>query len=165
VIVGVALVLAGCSIGTPSSTTRLSGTGSASTATRTSTTVPGHSLRIIVQPVNDHVSPDASVLQPTTCVLRGSEATAAGIYSGFVAQGYLRVGDVVELYVYTEPMPGYPEGLQLGVLSSERPAAVVAGTGASWTTTVPVNLTLGTPAVCAVTVQATHQFEGASNAY
>jgi hypothetical protein len=118
-----------------------------------------------VQPVVDHVSLDASVLQPTSCVLNGSEVTATGTYNGFVAQSYLRVGDVVELYVYTGPMSGYPQGIQLGVLSAEKPAAVVAGNGGAWTTTVPLNLTLGTPAVCAVTVQATHQFEGAPNAY
>ena len=162
--VGVALALAGCSTGGASGHAGTSATAPASSAVSASTAVARQSLRIIVQPVNDQVSLSASVLQPTACVLTGSEVMATGTYNGFVAQGYLRVGDVVELYVYTEPMSGYPQGLQLGMLSSERPA-VVAGTGGSWTTTVALNITLGTPAVCAVTVQATHQFEGASNAY
>jgi hypothetical protein len=118
-----------------------------------------------VQPVTDHVSGPATILVPSSCVITGSTATVTGSYNGFVAQSYLRVGDVVELYVYTAVNPGYPHGIQLASLSSEHPASVDAGTGGSWTTTAPINLSLGVPVRCGVTVQATHQFEGAPNNY
>ncbi|HZU79605.1 MAG TPA: hypothetical protein VE991_06785 [Acidimicrobiales bacterium] len=149
-------------------------TTTSTTAAATGTPDAGTSLPIGVQAVDDGVSPPASILAPVSCRLSGSLVTAQGSYTGAVSEGYLRVGDVVELYVYSSPVAGLPQGVQLGALSSERPAQVGLGpTGASttgpgavsWTTTVPIETAAGTPARCAVTVQATHQFEGAPNAY
>ena len=121
-------------------------------------------LPIAVQPTNDGVSDPATVLIPSSCVLRGSTVTATGSTS-FVAQGYLRLGDVVELYVYAAPSSGYPNGYQLGYLSQEKAPYVKVGSGGTWTVTVPLDTSLGTPARCAVTVQATHQMEDAPSAY
>jgi hypothetical protein len=98
-------------------------------------------------------------------VINNSVATAAGGYNGFVGEDVHRVGDVVELYVYTAPMMGYPQGLQIGLLSEEKPAPAESGMGGTWTSTVPLALSYGAPSVCRVTLQSTHQFEGAPNAY
>ena len=133
-------------------------------ATTTAATGSATSLPIRVEATNDGVSPSATVLAPSSCHLSDSTATATGGYGGFVAEDYHRVGDVVELYVYTAPTPGYPDGIQVGELSSEKPALVASGSASTWTSTVPVG-SLGSPTRCAVTVQATHQFEGAPNAY
>lgn len=98
-------------------------------------------------------------------MLSGATVRATGGYSGFVGTGYLRVGDVVELYVYTAPGPGYSSGIQLGELSQERAPYVEGGSGGTWTVTVPLDTSLGSPARCAVTVQATHQVEDSPSAY
>jgi hypothetical protein len=121
-------------------------------------------LPIAVQSTNDGVSDTATVLMPLSCVLSRSSVTATGSAS-FVAQGYLRLGDVVELYVYTAPSSGYPDGYQLGYLSQEKAPYLEGGSGGTWTVTVPLDTTLGTAARCAVTVQATHQIEDAPSAY
>lgn len=126
----------------------------------------GLQLPIRWQPVNDGVSLDADILRPTRCSLTGDLVTAAGTFVGFVSQFYLRVGDVVELYVYSAPIAGYPSGIQLAVLSEEVPPHIPGGQGGSWLVKVPIDLTLGYhPERCGVTVQATHQFEGSGNAY
>jgi hypothetical protein len=128
-------------------------------------TVAARTVPIGVQRVNDRVSSPATILHPTSCVVEGSSVIATGTFNGFVPQIYLRVGDVVELYVYAAPVSGYPKGVQLALLSSEKPAAIRGGSGTAWTIRTPLDLSLGSPHRCAVTVQATHQFEGAGNAY
>lgn len=128
------------------------------------TTLSGQTLPIAVQPTSDGASDTSTVLMPTSCVLRGSTVTATGTTS-FVAEGYLRLGDVVELYVYSAPASGYPDGYQLGYLGQEKAPYLAGGSGQSWTATVPVDTSLGAPVRCAVSVQATHQFEDAPSAY
>lgn len=120
-------------------------------------------LPTAVQPVNDGSSPAANILVPTSCRLSGDTVTAEGKYDGLVTQDFYRVGDIVVLYVYTSPIWGYPQGTQLAILSQENVERV--GWAQSWIVRAPLDLSLGHPARCAVTVQATHQFEGASNAY
>ena len=79
-------------------------------------------------------------------------------------QGYLRYGDVVELYVYTAPSPpGYDQGLQVVGLSSEK-VFPIAGNG-PWLVTGTIDPQIGVPRSCLVAVQATHAFMGAGNAY
>jgi hypothetical protein len=97
-------------------------------------------------------------------MLRGSTVTASGTTSN-VSEGYLRLGDVVELYVYTAPSSSYPNGIQLGYLSEEKAPYIEGGSGGAWTVSVPLDTSLGTPATCAVTVQATHQIENSPSAY
>jgi hypothetical protein len=81
----------------------------------------------------------------------------------FYAESNVRVGDVVELYVYSGPGATSPNGTQLADLGSERPVPV-DGTGA-WRVTVPLDPELGQAAAqCLVAVQSTHAFMGAGNA-
>jgi hypothetical protein len=120
-------------------------------------------LPISVQPVNDGVSGTALILAPKTCQLSAGQVVAVGKYRWPVSEGYLRVGDVVELYVYSQARRGYPRGVQLAKLSQE--SRVSIGTQRRWSIKVPVELFLGSAKRCAVTVQATHQFEGAPNSY
>ena len=122
-------------------------------------------LPIKWQSVSDRISSGADILSPIRCALSANIATASGTYRGFVPEDYLRVGDVVELYVYSRPVPGFRSGIQLGVLSKESSPHVTGGHGGSWSAQVPVDRALGRPARCAVTVQATHQREEAGNAY
>jgi hypothetical protein len=122
-------------------------------------------LPIHWQPVSDRVSPDADILRPSSCSLSGELVTASGSFIGFVPQIYLRIGDVVELYVYTAARAGYPSGIQLGLLSREEPPNIPGGQGGPWLVKVPIDPALGHPERCAVTIQATHQFEGSGNAY
>ena len=147
----------------PSESATTTTTSSTTTTVPSTTTSPGQMIPIAVQPTNDQVSPPASVLMPSSCVLRGSTVTATGT-TGFVPEIYRREGDVVELYVYTAPQFGFSNGIQLGYLGNEKPPLVGYGSGI-WTVSVQMDTSLGTPAQCAVTVQATHQGEGAPNAY
>ena len=66
-----------------------------SLTTTSTTTSPGQMLPIAVQSTNDGVSETATVLMPSSCVLSDSMVTATG-RTGFVANGYPRLGDVVE---------------------------------------------------------------------
>jgi hypothetical protein len=76
--------------------------------------------------------------------------------------GYLRAGDVVELYVYSAPSVGDP--IQLGKLSAEHPVAVT-NTG-PWVVAVSIDTSFGQrPAQCLVAVQSTHAEMGAPNDY
>lgn len=77
---------------------------------------------------NGNQGPSSSILVPTSCKLTGSTVTASGGYQGgFASQVYPRYGDVVRLYVYTAPLSGYPQGVQLATLSSEKPPATAPG--------------------------------------
>jgi len=104
------------------------------------------------------------VLVPTSCTISGVVATATGTFDrDFYAESNVRVGDVVELYVYSGPGATASNGTQLADLGSEK-TVPVNGTG-SWTVTVPLDPELvQAPAECRVAVQSTHAFMGAGNA-
>jgi hypothetical protein len=91
-------------------------------------------------------------------------ATATGTFDrDFYAESNVRVGDVVELYVYSGPGPTSPTGTQLADLGSEK-TVPVSGTG-SWQVSVPMDPELRqTPIECRVAVQSTHAFMGAGDA-
>lgn len=107
--------------------------------------------------------PSSSILAPSSCQIAGTTVTATGgLEGGLPPEVYARYGDVVELYVFSAAMPGYPDGIQLATLSSEHPPAI--GGSASWTLTVSVE-SAPDPARCLVAAQPTHDFEGAPSAY
>jgi hypothetical protein len=103
------------------------------------------------------------VLLPSSCSVTGGVATATGTFNAAeFAEGYRRVGDVVELYVYTAA--GQGDAIQIGLLSQEHPVAVTQ-TGL-WEVTVPIDTEFGhQPAQCLVAVQSTHAGMGAPNDY
>jgi hypothetical protein len=104
------------------------------------------------------------VLVPTSCTITGGVATATGTFDrDFYAESNVRVGDVVELYVYSSPGATTPTGTQLADLGSEK-TMPVNGTG-SWQVTVPIDPELGLAvAECRVAVQSTHAFMAAGDA-
>jgi hypothetical protein len=105
----------------------------------------------------------SAILRPMSCRSSGSQVTAVGrLAGGFAPQIYPRVGDVVELYVFARPRPGYPAGYQIGLLSRE---SVGSLGGKRWRVTVPLDRGLGRPARCLVAAQPTHDFQGAPSAY
>lgn len=105
-----------------------------------------------------------AVLVPTSCTLTGGVATATGTFNrDFYAESNVRVGDVVELYVYSGPGPTTPTGTQLADLAAEK-TLPVNGSG-PWQVSVPIDPELAqAPAECRVAVQSTHAFMGAGNA-
>jgi hypothetical protein len=104
--------------------------------------------------------PSSSILRPAKCELEGTTATAEGTYQGgFAPNAYSRYGDIVDLYVFTGPSPGYPEGVQVAGLSPERSPAI--GGRGTWQVTEPVDLSFGQPERCVVAAQPTHDFQGA----
>lgn len=142
----------------PTSSTPIPATTGSSTATQ---------LTISVQPADpsNPSAPDSSqILLPSSCSLRNGIVTATGTFNGgFVPESYVRIGGVVELYVYSSPSDSASQGTQLADLANEHPS-VMGGSGA-WTVTAPLDTQLGmTPATCQVDVQQTHNFEGAGNA-
>ena len=107
--------------------------------------------------------PSSSSLLPASCQVTGSIATATGDYQGGIPpEIYHRYGDVVELYVFSAAVSGYPQGIQVATLSSEHPPAI--GGSGTWTVIVPVQSS-PEPARCAVAAQPTHDFQGAPSAY
>jgi hypothetical protein len=107
---------------------------------------------------------DSSILVPTSCTVDHGVATAAGTFRGNVPELYMRVGAVVELYVYASPGADLP-AMQVARLGEERPFRVGTGGGTNWTTTAPVAADRGVLARCEVAVQVTHEFQGAGNVY
>ena len=105
-----------------------------------------------------------AVLVPTSCTITGGVATATGTFNrDFYAESNVRVGDVVELYVYSSPGATTPTGTQLADLASEK-TEPVNGTGL-WQVSVPIDPELvQAPAECRVAVQSTHAFMGAGDA-
>jgi hypothetical protein len=101
---------------------------------------------------------------PKSCTIIGGVATATGTFDrDFYAESNVRVGDVVELYVYSGPGATDPSGTQLADLANEK-TVPVDGTG-SWQVSVPMDAELvQTPAECRVAVQSTHAFMGAGDA-
>lgn len=111
-----------------------------------------------------NAGPSSSILTPTSCTLRGESLTAEGSYAGGLApQVYPRYGDVIDLYAFTAPQAGYPDGIQLATPSTPQ-SPRIGGTG-SWSVTVPVDRSLGRPARCVLAAQPTHDFQGAPSAY
>lgn len=111
-----------------------------------------------------NTGPTSSILAPASCALQGATVTARGGYAGGLApQVYPRYGDVIDLYVYTAPQPGYPDGIQLATPFTPHSPGI--GGRGPWTVTVPVDRSLGVPARCVVAAQPTHDFQGAPSAY
>ena len=121
---------------------------------------------IAVQPdTSSNTGGTATILVPTSCTIAGSTATASGTYrstgtdsSGtpFAPESYVRFGDVVGLYVYSS------SGTQIAKVTTE--SGYRLGTSPPWHVSVPLDLTLGEPSHCDVTVQGTHAFQGAGSA-
>jgi hypothetical protein len=107
---------------------------------------------------------DPAVLVPTSCTVVAGVATATGTFNpDFFSESNVRVGDVVELYVYSGPGATTPNGTQLADLGSEQPVPV--GRTGPWQVTVPLDSELRLSAAqCLVAVQSTHAFMGAGNA-
>jgi hypothetical protein len=105
--------------------------------------------------------PSSSILVPSSCKVTATSVTAAGTYrDGFAAGVYARYGDVIDLYVFSRPTTGYPEGIQLASEPFTRHSPFIGGKG-PWTVTVPLDSTLGQPARCMVAAQPTMDFQGA----
>jgi hypothetical protein len=109
--------------------------------------------------------PASSVMIPSSCTVTATSATATGTYQGgFVPAVYQRYGDVIDLYVFTRPMAGEPDGIQLADEPFTRQAPFVYGGGRRWTVTVPLDkqlLSFGRPARCMAAAQPTMDFQGA----
>jgi hypothetical protein len=107
---------------------------------------------------------DANV-RVESCVLDKGVVTATGSFRGDLPAIYNRVGSVLELYVYaTPPAPGSP-ATQLADLTREQPLKMYANTNKSWAISGPIDTRLGQAARCEISVEETHNFEGAPNVY
>ena len=152
----------------PSSTTIQPAT-TTTTQAQTSAQTPAHPLPIAVQPDAamrraGNAGPSSAILVPTSCSVSGASATAQGTFAGgFAPEVYARSGDVIDLYVFTAPQPGYPDGIQLATPSTAQ-SPRIGGKG-PWTVTVPLDPSLGMPQRCLVAAQPTHDFQGAPSAY
>ena len=109
--------------------------------------------------------PASSIMVPASCTVTATGATATGTYrGGFVPAVYQRYGDVIDLYVFTRPMAGLPDGIQLADEPFTRQAPFIYGGSRRWTVTVPLDRQLssfGQPARCMVAAQPTMDFQGA----
>jgi hypothetical protein len=109
--------------------------------------------------------PASSIMVPTSCRVTAMSATASGTYQGgFAPAVYQRYGDVIDLYVFSRPVAGNPDGIQLAAAPFTRKAPFVYGGGDRWTVTVPLDKQLfssGQPARCMVAAQPTMDFQEA----
>jgi hypothetical protein len=105
--------------------------------------------------------PSSAILEPSSCTITKTTATATGTYQGgFAPEDYNRYGDRIDLYVFTAPQPGYPPGIQLANPFTHS-APAIGGRG-PWTVRVPLVVTgFGLPARCVVAAQPTHDWQGA----
>jgi hypothetical protein len=111
-----------------------------------------------------NAGPTSGILVPSSCSVSGTSATAQGTYAGgFAPAVYARSGDVIDLYVFTAPQPGYPDGIQLATPFTAQSPRI--GGGSTWNVTVPLDRSLGMPRRCLVAAQPTHDFQGAPSAY
>jgi hypothetical protein len=139
-------------------------------AALTAATVSGRALPVSVQSgaamrAAGDDGPSSSIMVPSSCTVTAKAATASGTYQGsFVPAVYQRYGDVIDLYVYTRPLQGYPNGIQLADQPFTRQAPFMDAGGGRWTVTVPVATQLGQPARCVVAAQPTMEFQGAPSA-
>lgn len=106
-----------------------------------------------------NLGPSSSVLSPASCVLRDGSVTARGGYTdgGVAPDVYDRYGDVVELYVFTAPSPGYPHGMQVADLADEKPPPIEGRR--PWTVTATVIADLGSARTCLVAAQPRHDLQ------
>jgi hypothetical protein len=127
-------------------------------------TVRGHSVPVSVESAAEmraagNEGPASSIMVPSSCTVTAASATATGTYQGgFVPAIYSRYGDVIDLYVFTWPLAGYPEGIQLADEPFTRHAPFVYSEGRRWTVTVPLDkqlLSSSQPARCMVAAQPT----------
>lgn len=136
------------------------------TAATAVTAVRSHSVLVSVQSdaamrAAGNQGPSSSILVPSSCKVTARSATATGAYrDGIAAEVYARYGDVIDLYVFSLPTAGYPEGIQLANEPFTRHSPFIGGKG-PWTVTVPLDSTLGQPARCMVAAQPTMDFQGA----
>jgi hypothetical protein len=99
--------------------------------------------------------PSSSILVPTSWALEGTMVTAEGSYEGgFAPEVYSRHGDIVELYVFTRPMSGYPQGIVVG-LSSAGSSPLIGGNG-MWKVMATIDPSLRQAERCVVAAQPTH---------
>lgn len=147
-----------------------SSTAQPTTATSTTdTALGGRSVSVSVQSDAEMRSagndgPSSSILVPSSCTVTSTSATASGTYrAGPAPEIYHRYGDVVDLYVFSSPAPGYAEGIQLATPFTRNSPPI--GGSDSWTVTVPIDISLGQPSRCLIAAQPTHDFEGAPSAY
>ena len=163
------VLIAGCG-GSPEAhaahgTTMTTAVGSVTAATAV-TAVRSHSVPVSVESdaamrAAGNQGPSPSILVPSSCKVTARSATATGTYrDGFAAEVYARYGDVIDLYVFSRPTAGYPEGIQLANEPFSRHSPFIRGKG-PWTVTVPLDSTLGQPARCMVAAQPTMDFQGA----
>jgi hypothetical protein len=163
------VLIAGCG-GSPEAqaahgTTMTTPVGSVTAATAV-TAVRSHSVPVSVQSdaamrAAGNQGPSSSILVPSSCKVTARSATATGTYrDGFAAEVYARYGDVIDLYVFSRPTVGYPEGIQLANEPFTRHSPFIGGKG-PWTVTVPIDKTLGQPARCMAAAQPTMDFQGA----
>jgi hypothetical protein len=98
--------------------------------------------------------PSSTILVPGSCTVVGTTVTAKGTYQdNFVPEVYGRYGDIIVLYLFTAPSPGYASGMQLAVSSLEN--SPVLG-GPTWQVAATFDPSLGQPAKCVVAAQPTH---------
>jgi hypothetical protein len=96
-----------------------------------------------------------------SCILEKGIVTATGSL-GEVPAFYNRVGAVLELYVYASSAA---PGTQLADLSREQPLKMYANANRPWSLSAPIDTRLGRAATCEISVEETHNFDGASNVY
>jgi hypothetical protein len=126
------------------------------TTTTTSRAVPPGQLPISVESdsqmqAEGNNGPSSSILDPTSCEISGTTATARGtIQTSYEA--YNRYGDIIVLYVFGPSSTGYPQGPQIGVSSASTSPPVGAG---SWQVSAPIDSGM-TAARCVVAAQPTH---------
>ncbi len=130
-------------------------------ATGASSPMPASLIPISVESDSQMIAegndgPSSSILLPTSCRLTGTTVTAEGTYTngGFVPNVYSRYGDVIVLYVFAAPSPGYAEGMQLG--ASDVSESPVLGSHAPWQVSLSISPSPGAPAECIVAAQPTH---------
>jgi hypothetical protein len=157
------LGIAGCSA-SPSSSVRTASIAAASESASKSLPISVETHRRMKAEGNH--GPSSSELIPRSCKYTGRSVTARGrLAGGFAPEIYDRYGDVVELYVFTRPERGYPEGIQVAVLHREVPGSMAAGKPGRWHVTAPVKRSLGKPTRCLVAAQPTHDVQDAPSAY
>jgi hypothetical protein len=163
------ILIAGCGIAsrlaaTPAATTPVPTTAATGSARGTAPAAAGSrapQLPISVESdsqmeAEGNDGPSSSILLPASCQLTGTTVTAEGTYTngGFVPNVYNRYGDIIVLYVFTAPSPGYPDGMQLGASDANESPAL--GSQSPWHVSLSITPSVGVPAECVVAAQPTH---------
>ncbi len=106
---------------------------------------------------------DSSILHPISCNFQRWTIVAHGTFNRHVSEGYIRYGDVVELYAYTSLMRSESiRGNQVINLIQEH--TFFFGKGDSWQVEGSVDKQIGVPVQCIVAIQSTHAFMPAGSA-